>query len=134
MPTQFVSDDLELLEEVLALIPDLTAVAEVAKLVRQRAGYPLKSLDDLSPLLDEDDVLRLANRKISREQVERFVPKTFFPIDTEAQLLCRTLIIFQRASIHHQLKQQQTATSEPVGDKPLTLLPSPVPYHLFSGE
>jgi hypothetical protein len=97
----FDEKDIDLLIYVISLIPDLDLVAYAGKLVRDKIKYPIKDYDSLQPLFGGKRVANYADRKITFAQAERFIPKEFFPIVSERDLLCKLIMVFQRGNIIH---------------------------------
>jgi hypothetical protein len=118
----FDHDDVELLEDVLDLVPDLDVVAFALKTARKTIDYPLQSHDDLVPLFGEKRKHRFKDRELTFEQAVRFLPKEFFPVVSERDFAGKLLIAFQRGMLFHV----QTELAEgPSGVGSETLLPSP---------
>ena len=125
-PRFFDSEDVGLLEAVLDLVPDLDIVAYAAKLARERVTYPIDDHSGLLPLFSGQDGVIFKDRQITFEQAVRFIPREFFPIESERDFLCRLLIVFQRGRIFHQQEdfcEQMASTLTPTDE--LNLLPSP---------
>ncbi|HEY5993840.1 MAG TPA: hypothetical protein VIU46_04475 [Gallionellaceae bacterium] len=97
----FDEKDVELLESVISLIPDLSLVACAAKIARGKIKYPLIDCDALQPIFGGKRLASYKDRKITFAQAQRFIPKEFFPITSERDLLCKLLISFQRGSMVH---------------------------------
>lgn len=130
MDKYFDEGDIDLLVNVVQLIPDLAMVAHAAKLVRQRGKYPIESVDALLGLI-ADESIDLAGVTIHKVQVLKFVPSEFFPIESERDLLCRLLIAFQRGAAFHALEVQVEQWRKGNTDEDRdTLLPGPAPYSL----
>lgn len=89
----FTPDDLELLEKGLSLQPDLYFTIYAARLARTTIKFPIADHAALKPLF-EGGSLKLKDRFVTFDQVIQFVPKEFFPIETEDQFLSRILIAF----------------------------------------
>jgi hypothetical protein len=97
----FDEHDVELLVRVLASIPNGAEVAYAAKRARTRAKYPIGDHDGLAALLDDGKPVSFRDREVSAESIQRYVPKEFFPIDDERDLIDKLLIAFDRAEIEH---------------------------------
>ena len=98
----FDEQDVDLLTQVLLHIPNAAEVAYAAKRARKRAKYPIKNHDGLAALLDDGKVARFRDREVTVDSIKRYVPKEFFPIDDEQDLIAKLLIAFDRAEIEHQ--------------------------------
>lgn len=128
--TQYFDEkDLKLLESVLELVPDLDIVAYAAKLARDRVKYPVQDHAGFLPLFGKGKSAQFKDRQITFEDVERFLPKDFFPIASERDLLCKLLIAFQRGRVYHlqeNIRSQQPRVISP--NEKVTHLPSPSPF------
>jgi hypothetical protein len=121
----FGTQDLDLLEKALDLIPNLTLAAYIAALVRRKARYPLTAHSDFLSIA-AGRALRFKGRHLTMQEAERFLPKEFFPIETEQQLLVRLLVAFQRGdAFHDEERRQQAAAASLVAGRKVTLLPTP---------
>lgn len=98
----FDEHDVDLLAQVLAHIPNGLEVAYAAKRARERAKYPIADHGGLAALLDDGKVARFRDREVTVDSIKRYVPKEFFPIDDEQDLIAKLLIAFDRAEIEHQ--------------------------------
>ena len=126
MANYFNEKDVDLLESALELIPDLIPTALIAKFVREKIPYPIKSIEVFKPFFTKNKVSLQDKTTFTYAQVEKFLPKEFFPIETERDLLCRLLIAFQRGRLSHLLDKVKPVQTQdfPKGIQP-TLLPSP---------
>lgn len=107
----FEAKDVELLQKVLLLNPDLETVAYIAKLARDKITYPIKSPENLLPLFrGRSSVFVFKENKLTFKQAEKFIPKEFFPIETEDDLLRRLLIVFAIGRNSHTQDQMQTVS------------------------
>jgi hypothetical protein len=52
-------------------------------------------------LLDDGKVARFGDREVTGDAIKRYVPKEFFPLDDEDDLIAKLLIAFDRAEIEH---------------------------------
>jgi hypothetical protein len=100
----FDAGDVDLLAAAVALIPDLDITTYAAKLARQAIDYPIKDYEGLRPLFEDGKRASYKNREITFEQAEQFIPKEFFPIETESDLLRKLFMSFQRGSFAHALE------------------------------
>jgi hypothetical protein len=96
MDHPFDAADLEMLVKVVQLHPEAELAAYIAKLARTKIRYPITSHDDLLPLLDKPDkhlgTLKYRERTLTFQDAEQFLPKAFFPIESEDDLLQKSLI------------------------------------------
>lgn len=126
MAAYFDGKDTDLLESALELIPDLLPTVLVAKSVREKLTYPIKSIEVFEPYFTKNKISLPNKTTITYQQVQRFLPPEFFPIETERDLLCRLLIAFQRGRLSHYLHQTKAAAKQHLAGKgEVTLLPSP---------
>jgi hypothetical protein len=93
--------DVGLLTRVLAHVPNGAEVAYAAKRARERAKYPITGYEGLVALLDDGKVARFGDREVTGDAIKRYVPKEFFPLDDEDDLIAKLLIAFDRAEIEH---------------------------------
>lgn len=83
---------------------------------------------DLLPLFEQGKAARFKDRALTVEQAEQFLPKEFFPIESESDFLRKLLIAFQRGRIFHLQEETRAAPIASLhADGELTLLPSPRP-------
>ena len=97
----FDEHDVDLLVLVLSHIPNGAEVAYATKRARERAKYPIANYDGLAALLDDGKVARFRDREVTVDSIKRYVPKEFFPIDDEQDLIAKLLLAFDRAEIEH---------------------------------
>jgi hypothetical protein len=115
----FDEQDVDLLVEVISLVPNLGEVAYAATLARGRAKYPIEGYDGLAALLDDGRSARFGDREVTLDDAHRFFPKEFFPVDSEQDLIAKLLIAFQRGEVEH-LKEKA-----PMPRRKPTIAPSP---------
>lgn len=84
-PRHFDEKDVDLLEDIVDFVPDLDVVAYAAKLARKRIKYPIEGHPGLLPLFGDakSGRARFKKRQLTYEQAERFLPSSFFPIESE---------------------------------------------------
>lgn len=122
----FDTKDIGLLVDALTLIPNLPIVAFAAKRAKQRLKYPIESRAQLVELLDDRTVGEFDGRRISVQDIERFVPDEFFPMEDQHALLCRLLIAFQRGDLFHQQEMIASAAENPIPiSRETTIIPMP---------
>jgi hypothetical protein len=80
----------------LELHPELLASAEAVQLSRtQQLSFPVETLDHLVGALEKaGGSVTYGGRDITADEVRKFVPEKFFPIESERDLLSRLLIAF----------------------------------------
>ena len=128
----FDEGDVELLESVLSMIPGLDLVAYAAKRARGKVSYPIREHSDLLPMFDKSRAVRFRDQVISFELAVRFIPREFFPIRSERDLLCKVLLAVQRGITYHLLSDG-ASSARGAGDIDLAKvakLPSPRPATL----
>lgn len=118
--------DLPLLQSAIELFPDLLSAVICAKLVRERIKYPIESAEILKELVPNDGVIQLGNQSVTLENIERFVPIKFFPIENENQLLQRLLIAFQIGHNSHYYDCMKDKEEIVEFQDDITILPSPM--------
>ena len=111
IPKAFDSKDVRILVDAISLVPNLPLVALAAKRARQRLTYPIGSHDQLVTLLDDPNGMDVGGRTISAEDIKKYVPAEYFPIDNQQELMCRLLIAFQRGDLFHHQELVATAAS-----------------------
>jgi hypothetical protein len=79
--------DLDLVDKVLCVVPELRIVAFLAQEARRRGlAYPISSAKQLVELLDQDS-LQLAGHRVDPESIVRALPKEWFPLAHEGEFL-----------------------------------------------
>jgi hypothetical protein len=94
-------DDLPLVDLVLRMHPDLEFVLLAGIHARRNnLKYPLREVSDLKALFrGEQKSLVFRGHSVTYEQVLKFFPKEFFPIENEESFLRRALIALQRETL-----------------------------------
>ncbi|MDO8263475.1 MAG: hypothetical protein Q7T21_09625 [Gallionella sp.] len=123
----FDKSDFDLLLSAISLMPELELVAYAGKLARSQLSYPVETASEFLALFGDAKALRYFDREITSTQASRFMPKEFFPISDEKDLLRKLLLAFQHGSITHAAeattKRARTkAKTESASD---FLIPSP---------
>ena len=121
----FGPDDVEVLQNALDLIPDLPAVAYAAKLARARLRFPVKSHDELRGIFAGRPSIRFRDRVAAVKHVDRFLPREFFPIASERDLMCKLLVAFQIGANTHAA--ETAAKAKRVSHEGMIRLPTPGP-------
>jgi hypothetical protein len=89
----FGAEDVELLQHVVELVPELLAVALAAKRARAMGlTLPVERVEDLLHALGEEESLTVGRHVLRREAISRFMPEWYFPIQDEDQLLRRCYV------------------------------------------
>jgi hypothetical protein len=122
----FDADDVDLLEEVLSLVPNLTEVAFAAKLARERLTYPVRIHRTLDPLFETDGGLELGGRRVDSIQTRRYIPRQWFPIESEDDLIRKFLLAFHKRDAERAAMAARAHGAREV-DEDLETIPSPVP-------
>lgn len=83
----FEREDIEILNEVLDIVPELKICALAVKLHRKQGSrYPITDRQSLFDLFDGPK-LAIANHLITREVIERYVHDSIFPINNDQALM-----------------------------------------------
>lgn len=86
-PLTLTEEDLELVDLVLTIHPELRVVLDIGQRLRaHRLGYPVESVDTLVTLLGKQQ-LRLGPHRIDAESVISAMAPEWFPIAHEGELL-----------------------------------------------
>ena len=121
----FDENDVELMEKALALHPDLDIVAYLVKCARERVKYPIQDHNGLLPLCDEGSrSVTFKDREVTFEDAKQSLPESFFPIESEDDLLFKFFIAF---AIAHTQNQPRTPLSGFEGFPSETVLFRPSP-------
>ncbi len=127
----FDANDVELLEKVLVLCPDLDIVAYAAKLAREKIKYPIQDHDGLLPLFGSKPrsrVFKFKEHRVTFEQARQFLPEAFFPIESEDDFLRKVLMAFAIGRNSHFLDTQHTGVlGNLTGFPPATVMFRPSP-------
>jgi hypothetical protein len=126
---EFEAGDLELLETVLNVVPNLRAVAHAAKHVRKHCKYPIANPDELLRVFEAKPDIDLGGRRVARKGTEVFVPAAFYPIESEQDLVGKLLIAFQIGDHFHQ-NENTRQMAEGDEDMETTVIPGPVFHHV----
>jgi hypothetical protein len=85
----FSKDDLDLLDNVLTVVPILRIVAALGREARKRGlRYPVAGPADLVARLGKD-TLTYGRHRVDRATIEHAMPESWFPIAHEGELLSR---------------------------------------------
>jgi hypothetical protein len=122
----FDASDLELLEEVLGLVPHLTEVAFAAKTARGRLKYPVQTHRALDPLFGKEGFLELGGRRVDNVQTRRYFSQKWFPIESEHDLIRKLLLAFHRRDAERAALAARAHAAREV-DEDLATIPGPVP-------
>ncbi len=119
---QFDEKDFEILMKVIKLHPELELIAYATKQARAKLTYPIKSYRDLAALSNtKAKTLSFRGETINMKQVRMFIPKDFFPIESEDQFIIRMLIAFMIGHTSHQ--KEAELPNEALFDAPLNPKP-----------
>lgn len=87
LPLTLTASDLELLDHVLCVYPELRIVAFLGQLARARQlAYPIREAATLAQALGEDR-LELVEHRIDHQEIVSQLPHEWFPINHEGELL-----------------------------------------------
>lgn len=128
----FSKDDLHLLETALFVFPNLALVTFGAKLIRQNLEYPLSKHEDLRSLFGQNGRITIMSSSFSFKEFKRFMPKEFFPIESEEQFFKRALIALQIGENSHYYDRNHIDQGQAY--KQITILPSPAPRPIRFGR
>jgi hypothetical protein len=109
----FVPEDLPLLLQVMDLHPHLPIVAAAVKKARELLTYPIDRADVLLSAFDrKTNTVKLTTRDIHSEEVHRFMPAEYFPIEDEREFMCKLLMAFQRGDVFHAFEGKRQSRRE----------------------
>ena len=90
------ADDLDLLDNVLTVIPLLRIVTAIGQEARRRGvTYPVSAAAELQSWLG-DDVLRYGDHRVDTDTIAHTMPESWFPIQHEGELLSRVHLALLR--------------------------------------
>ena len=93
---EFSENDLDLLDNVITVVPILRIVAAIGREVRGRGlRYPVAGPADLVACLGKDTLI-YGNHRIDRAAIEHTMPESWFPIAHEGELLSRVHLALLR--------------------------------------
>jgi hypothetical protein len=88
-PVEFSEDDLDLLDNVITVVPILRIVAAIGREARRRGlRYPVAGRADLVTCLGKH-TLTYPGHRVDRTTIEHAMPESWFPIAHEGELLSR---------------------------------------------
>ena len=86
-PLNLTTDDLDLVDLVLSVYPELRVVLYIGQRLRAKGTvYPIGSIKDLLTMLGEDTVI-VGGHRIDAESVVGMMPREWFPIAHEGEML-----------------------------------------------
>jgi hypothetical protein len=93
---EFLETDFDILDAVLKEFPELRICVGVVKAVRAKGlKYPIKSPEILVRLLPKKK-LAIEGHALRADLIERYMPKGFFPINNERDLIVRCYLALMR--------------------------------------
>ena len=93
------ADDLDLVDNVITLVPILRIVAAIGKEARKRQlRYPVNGVADLADCLGTTPLL-LGNHRIDPDTIAGTMPEAWFPIAHEGELLSRVHLALLRCEM-----------------------------------
>jgi len=96
---EFCADDLDLLDNVITVVPILRIVAAIGQEARKRGlHYPVASVADLGGCLGKAS-LHYLNHRIDPETIAHTMPESWFPIAHEGELLSRVHLALLRCEM-----------------------------------
>jgi hypothetical protein len=102
-------EDHSLLIEVLERNQSMYLAAHAAKLIEQELSYPIPELGVIIEAFTDREFVQVHTSRVTREQVERYLPPACFPIDNRRMLVSRLIMAFERErmSVIARLAQEQ---------------------------
>lgn len=95
-------EDLDLVDNVLCVVPELRAVAFLGREARRRGiSYPVTGVKQLQALLGKDR-FELAGHRIDAKSIARTLPEEWFPLEHEGALLSAIHLGLRRCQAEHQ--------------------------------
>jgi len=95
----FSADDVDLLDNVITVVPILRIVAAIGKEARKRGlRYPVATAADLARYLGSESLL-YGRHRVDPESIGRTMPDTWFPIAHEGELLSRVHLALLRCEM-----------------------------------
>src|SRR5260370_23021854 len=114
------------MEKAFALCPDLDFVTYLVKCARKRVKFPIQDHEGLLPLCDEGShSVTFKDREATIEQAQQFLPESFFPIESEDDLLFKLFIAFTNAHSQNQLRTPPLHRFEGFPPEAVMFRPSP---------
>jgi len=96
---QLTSDDLDLLENVITVVPILRIVVAIGREARKRGlTYPVSGVSGLQACLGTDRII-LAGHRIDNDTIASVMPEGWFPIAHEGELLSRVHLALLRCEM-----------------------------------
>ena len=109
--------DLDLVDKVLCVVPELRIVAFLAQEARRRGlAYPIPSANQLVELLSKDS-FQLAGHRVDPKSIVRALPKERFPLAHEGEFLSAIHMALHRCraeSTAVMLKKYKTRRTKPI--------------------
>jgi hypothetical protein len=120
VPLSLTEDDLELLDRVLCVYPELRIVTFLGQVARSRhVRYPVSRVEELSAAIGED-FFELGEHRIDAEELVAAMPREWFPINHEGELLSAIHLALLRCSVaaatHRVRNLGGLPPSRPAGD------------------
>jgi hypothetical protein len=94
------ADDLDLIDRVLCVVPELRIVAFLGQVARRRGlAYPVSTAKELVAILG-DDSFELAGHRVDAESIQD-LPQEWFPLAHEGELLSVIYLGLHRCQANH---------------------------------
>lgn|SRR5262249_7146948 len=107
------ADDLGLLDNVLTVIPILRIVVVIGQEARKRnLTYPISGIEELQKCLGSDPLV-FDRHRIDRDAIAHTMPKTWFPIVHEGELLSRVHLALLRCKLEAEQLAPRPALHNP---------------------
>lgn len=118
-------DDLELVDNVLYVIPEVRAVALLGKEARKRGvEYPITGAEQLVELL-RDDRFVLLGHVVDSESIRHALAEEWFPMAHEGELLSAIHLAFRRCQAEHTAALREHYRSGTIADAEAQGRPAP---------
>ena len=98
----FTPNDFELLVKVIGIVPELEALAHVAKIAQSHLSYPIVDYEGLLPIFQgEGQSFETSRRRFTFASAQKFFPRDFFPIVSEDDFLTKVYIAIWNGNLSH---------------------------------
>jgi hypothetical protein len=118
------ADDLELVDLVLCIVPELRVVTSLAQEVRRRGlSYPVVGVDQLIVLFDGEP-LEVGGHRVDRESITHALAPEWFPMMHEGELLSAIHLALRRCQAELVVAQLADIRSRQEAGEPLKAVPT----------
>jgi hypothetical protein len=113
-------DDLELVDQVLCLVPELRAVTLLVQEAHRRGlSYPVYGPDQIAELVNGDS-FEVAGHRVDRESITHALPQEWFPLVHEGELLSVTHLAIRRCQAELAVARMEELRSVQAAGETLT--------------